>query len=203
MKKRFTMCAFHIIPTFKDQKLIDLFSDSKHMPFYFWFARLFTAVNGGGKDACQGDSGGPLVRRATIDGKRTDFHVGITSWGVGCAEASLPGVYSRTSYSYNFIRNTICNEGNSPSPFCQTSSLVCNSNQEKLVIRLVTDAYPGEVTWKLTKNGSGWAKSKSNFNKKYMTYEVCTVSCARNSRMFFCSFPRPLENIWIEVSDEW
>jgi len=132
---------------------------------------ICASVNRGGKDACQGDSGGPLVRRATIDGKRTDFHVGITSWGVGCAEASLPGVYSRTSYSYNFIRNTICSEGNSPSPFCQTSSLVCNSNQEKLVIRLVTDAYPGEVTWKLTKNGSGWAKSKSNFNKQYMTYE--------------------------------
>uniref|UniRef100_H3CL35 trypsin n=2 Tax=Tetraodon nigroviridis TaxID=99883 RepID=H3CL35_TETNG len=41
----------------------------------------------GGKDACQGDSGGPLI----CDGK----FEGIVSWGIGCAYAYFPGVYTK------------------------------------------------------------------------------------------------------------
>ena len=58
---------------------------------------ICAAVSGGGKDACQGDSGGPLV----VDGKL----VGIVSWGLSCALADYPGVYSNVATLRSFVTN--------------------------------------------------------------------------------------------------
>lgn len=48
----------------------------------------------GGVDTCQGDSGGPMFRR---DANNAWIQVGIVSWGIGCARANAPGVYSEVS----------------------------------------------------------------------------------------------------------
>jgi trypsin len=56
---------------------------------------ICAAVPGGGKDSCQGDSGGPLVFGRQL--------VGIVSWGVGCAEAEFPGVYSNVATLKSFV----------------------------------------------------------------------------------------------------
>jgi len=52
-------------------------------------------VTGGGKDPCQGDSGGPLVVGGQL--------VGIVSWGLSCALADYPGVYSSVAPLKPFI----------------------------------------------------------------------------------------------------
>jgi len=65
----------------------------------------------GGKDSCQGDSGGPIVQRITKDdGSYVDTHVGVVSWGIGCAFPDYPGVYARTSMRSEWIKTTMCDE---------------------------------------------------------------------------------------------
>ena len=51
------------------------------------------------RDSCGGDSGGPLVVDNTL--------VGIVSWGYKCAEPDHPGIYSSTSYHYDWIKKHV------------------------------------------------------------------------------------------------
>lgn len=52
-----------------------------------------------GTDTCQGDSGGPMVIGTPTDASL----VGITSFGVGCADPRFPGVYTRVSAYVDWI----------------------------------------------------------------------------------------------------
>ncbi|OQR93038.1 chymotrypsin, serine protease family S01A [Achlya hypogyna] len=52
-----------------------------------------------GEDTCQGDSGGPL----TVKKNGVDVVIGLTSWGIGCAQEGLPGIYARVSEAKDFI----------------------------------------------------------------------------------------------------
>ena len=58
----------------------------------------------GGKDACQGDSGGPLF---ITDGQNRPVQIGVVSWGIGCGDPNLPGIYANVAALADFIFSAV------------------------------------------------------------------------------------------------
>merc|ERR1712130_767286 len=95
-----------------------------------------------GQDACQGDSGGPLY---DLD---NDAVVGITSWGIGCANPLYPGVYSRVARGWTWIEQTICDNSDEKPEFCDdTPPGPC----KPFTLEILTDDYGDETGWQLGK----------------------------------------------------
>ncbi|WP_340678546.1 trypsin-like serine protease [Paraglaciecola sp.] len=90
-----------------------------------------------GKGSCQGDSGGPLIVQ-TVTGPQ---QVGIVSWGIGCAEAGYPGVFTRIAEFSEWL-NTLqtgiaitqkLDFGVAPTGVTQTSTLQLINNSTFVV----------------------------------------------------------------------
>ena len=59
-----------------------------------------------GKDSCQGDSGGPMVTYKNQNNCEP-VQWGVVSWGIGCAQAGKPGVYTNTAYYRGWLTETM------------------------------------------------------------------------------------------------
>jgi len=141
-------------------------------------ATMFCAgTNTGGKDSCQGDSGGPIfTNREPIE------QVGIVSWGIGCAQQLYPGVYSRISGEYDWIKEQVCdlasdkpayctnennNPGSSPGPGLSTTLAPVpepgpilapgpddnNSGEVSVSLEIFYDRFPTEISWAFEQDG--------------------------------------------------
>lgn len=61
----------------------------------------------GGKDACQGDSGGPLMMPINANNTYKFYVIGVVSYGIGCAHANIPGVYTNVPVYIKWIQDKI------------------------------------------------------------------------------------------------
>lgn len=69
-----------------------------------WSSYLCAGELEGGKDSCQGDSGGPLFIKENFGIKQKFVLIGITSFGIGCAEPGLAGVYTKVGPYLSWIK---------------------------------------------------------------------------------------------------
>lgn len=63
--------------------------------------QICAGLKAGGKDSCQGDSGGPLW----LKHEDKEYHIGVVSFGDGCALPDKYGVYTRTQGYLEWIAN--------------------------------------------------------------------------------------------------
>jgi len=104
-----------------------------------------------GEDACQGDSGGPLIQKRIF--AKSDVQVGVVSWGLGCADPVFPGIYSRISSQYNWIKSVVCDMAEKPPPaFGCSKDYSPEGPTRPVTLELSLDRFPGETGWILRRS---------------------------------------------------
>jgi secreted trypsin-like serine protease len=74
-------------------------------------ATICAGTDEGGVDTCNGDSGGPLFVR---DEMQQAIQAGVVSWGAGCAQPKMYGIYASVGYFETWIRSHVPNASFTP-----------------------------------------------------------------------------------------
>lgn len=116
------------------------------------------------QDFCLGDAGSPLILKGST--ATQDVLVGLASWGFDCASSTFPGVYSRISDQFEWIRITTCQLTTTPTtassnnlPFSCLLLPSSGDNQEartvSVTVSVTLDDFPGDIGWTLV-DGTTW-----------------------------------------------
>ncbi len=88
-------------------------------------------------DTCQGDSGGPLM--IFTQSQQWEL-VGLTSYGIGCAEPNYAGVYTRVAAFQSWIASTTGNAYTIPSS-SNPANINVNSNNSRGTKKVLPVSY--------------------------------------------------------------
>ncbi|XP_023311796.1 trypsin-10-like [Anoplophora glabripennis] len=90
------------LPLVSKEKCVAALRKTRLGAFYKFHKSFICAGGESNKDTCKGDGGSPLVCLIP-DGKDRFFQAGIVSWGIGCGENDVPGVYANVALFSEWI----------------------------------------------------------------------------------------------------
>lgn len=161
---------------------------------YYPASMICAAYSNGGTDSCQGDSGGPMFD------KTTNQVVGIVSWGISCASAGFPGVYTRISTYESWLCSNVNNLAgcpgaitSSPTPPTPTSPPTPPPTGDSFTCTLSSSgAYTGTVS----KTGSG------RTCQNWLSSEFHVPNYTTNENNNYCRNPGGIDDYpWCYTTD--
>ncbi|GBP68834.1 Phenoloxidase-activating factor 2 [Eumeta japonica] len=91
-----------------DSACLEMLRKTKLGPQYLLHYNFVCAGGEEGEDSCEGDGGAPL---ACPTGNNTYVLTGLVSWGIGCGEKNVPGVYTKVSKFRDWVEEKVKNWG--------------------------------------------------------------------------------------------
>ncbi|RWS06563.1 hypothetical protein B4U79_12276 [Dinothrombium tinctorium] len=116
------------VPIIQHNECENVLKKTRLGPYYQLHPGFLCAGGEPGKDACEGDGGSPLV----CDAGGIWKIAGLVSWGIGCGQPGVPGVYVNVAFYRDWIENMMQQRHapNAPPPY--VSGLIVERSNAKV-----------------------------------------------------------------------